>query len=60
MDVAIFACVLLIIASAMGVVTGIAYAYQEWWEMGIVERIASIAAIACCVAGMVAGFSPWY
>ena len=60
MNIAIFACILLIIASGLGVVMSVAYAYQSWWEMDIVGRIASITAIACCIAGMVAGFSPWY
>jgi hypothetical protein len=60
MEIAIFACVLLIIASGLGVVMSVAYACQEWWEMEIIERIASILAIACCIVGVVAGFAPWY
>lgn len=60
MDIAIFTCILLIVASSVGVIVSVAYAYQEWWEMDMVERITSIIAIACCIAGMAVGFSPWY
>lgn len=60
MDIAIFVCISLIVASAVGVVVSVAYVYQEWWAMDVIERIASILAIACCVAGVVVGFAPWY
>lgn len=60
MDIAIFTCIFLIVASSVGVVVSFAYAYQNWWEIEVIERIASILAIACCVVGMVVGFAPWY
>lgn len=59
-SIILFFCIGLIALGGCGVVVSVADLYQDWWDMDITERCATIIGILCFIGCMVAGFCPWY